>query len=261
MSHHQNLRIKGKKMTRKISRQSETYPINDIDEYLWNKRLGISTQLPQTMPSQNQQSTSSLPPQPSQAPDLEYDASLSQSDMFGSGISGGNQMIAPKPIDTTPASVPAVSKAAKNFMNGNNSLSGKTSAVSTLYGDVSPTPTTGESGGSQANPNDSSSNLPEGPESNSVSNIAPEEEGGAGLASDLGEAASLAAFANKHWIGSVLDPKESKKDDEKGHYKYIKHRNGKWVIIQKGTGKVLSTHDSREKAIESFKAMEMSKHG
>jgi len=45
------------------------------------------------------------------------------------------------------------------------------------------------------------------------------------------------------------------------HYKYIKHRNGKWVIIQKGTGKVLSTHDTREKAIASFKAMMMNKHG
>jgi len=45
------------------------------------------------------------------------------------------------------------------------------------------------------------------------------------------------------------------------HYKYIKHRNGKWVIVQKGTGKVLSTHDSREKAIASFKAMMMNKHG
>lgn len=52
-------------------------------------------------------------------------------------------------------------------------------------------------------------------------------------------------------------------DDTTGshHYKYIKKRGGKWVIVQKGTGKVLSTHDSREKAEASFRAMEMHKHG
>ena len=64
---------------------------------------------------------------------------------------------------------------------------------------------------------------------------------------------------NHYWESRYAG--KSKNGKEKGHYKYIKHRNGKWVIIQKGTGKVLSTHDSREKAIASFKAMEMSKHG
>jgi hypothetical protein len=49
--------------------------------------------------------------------------------------------------------------------------------------------------------------------------------------------------------------------EEKDHYQYIKHRNGKWVILQKGTGKVLSHHDTREKAIAAFKAMMVSKHG
>lgn len=34
-----------------------------------------------------------------------------------------------------------------------------------------------------------------------------------------------------------------------------------WVITQKGTGKVLSHHATREEAEESFRAMEMSKHG
>jgi|GEM_PF-4020446 len=48
---------------------------------------------------------------------------------------------------------------------------------------------------------------------------------------------------------------------EKDHYQYIKERNGKWVIIQKGTGKVLSTHATREKAIAAFKAMMAHKHG
>lgn len=47
---------------------------------------------------------------------------------------------------------------------------------------------------------------------------------------------------------------------EKEANKYIKERDGKYVIIQKGTGKVLSTHDSKEKAEESFSAMEMHKH-
>jgi len=42
--------------------------------------------------------------------------------------------------------------------------------------------------------------------------------------------------------------------------KYIKKHGDKWVIVQKGTGKVLSTHDSEEKANASFRAMEMHKH-
>lgn len=50
-------------------------------------------------------------------------------------------------------------------------------------------------------------------------------------------------------------------DDEKGHYKYIHKQNGKWVVVQKGTGKVLSTHDSEDDAIASFKAMMVHKHG
>lgn len=49
--------------------------------------------------------------------------------------------------------------------------------------------------------------------------------------------------------------------EEKDHYQYIKERNGKWVILQKGTGKVLSHHDTREKAIAAFKAMMAHKHG
>jgi len=49
--------------------------------------------------------------------------------------------------------------------------------------------------------------------------------------------------------------------EEKDHYQYIKERDGKWVILQKGTGKVLSHHDTREKAIAAFKAMMAHKHG
>lgn len=42
---------------------------------------------------------------------------------------------------------------------------------------------------------------------------------------------------------------------------YIRKRGDKWVIVQKGTGKVLSEHSSRTKAEASFRAMEASKHG
>lgn len=45
------------------------------------------------------------------------------------------------------------------------------------------------------------------------------------------------------------------------HNHYIKERDGKYVIVQKGTGKVLSEHDSKEKAETSFRAMEANKHG
>lgn len=55
---------------------------------------------------------------------------------------------------------------------------------------------------------------------------------------------------------------EEKTSSEKlSEYKYVKKHGDKWVIIQKGTGKVLSTHDSEEKAKASFRAMEMNMHG
>lgn len=53
----------------------------------------------------------------------------------------------------------------------------------------------------------------------------------------------------------------AKEEEHKDHYKYIKKQGDSWVILQKGTGKVLSHHDSREKAIASFKAMMVNKHG
>lgn len=53
---------------------------------------------------------------------------------------------------------------------------------------------------------------------------------------------------------------EQRSDD--GGNPYIQQRgSGDWVIVQKGTGKVLSHHDSREKAEAAFRAMEMHKHG
>jgi hypothetical protein len=42
---------------------------------------------------------------------------------------------------------------------------------------------------------------------------------------------------------------------------YIEKRGDQWVILQKGTGDVLSHHDSEEKAESAFRAMEMNKHG
>jgi hypothetical protein len=50
------------------------------------------------------------------------------------------------------------------------------------------------------------------------------------------------------------------KDDEEGN-PYIKKRGTEWVIVQKGTGKVLSHHESREEAEASFRAMEAHIHG
>lgn len=42
---------------------------------------------------------------------------------------------------------------------------------------------------------------------------------------------------------------------------YIRKRGNSWIIVQKGTGRVLSHHATRAKAIASFSAMEASKHG
>lgn len=41
---------------------------------------------------------------------------------------------------------------------------------------------------------------------------------------------------------------------------YVEKRGDKWVVTQKGSGKTLSTHDSKEDAEASFRAMEMGKH-
>ena len=77
--------------------------------------------------------------------------------------------------------------------------------------------------------------------------------------------------AGRAWANSIMKkhgertaapwPAKPEPEEHEDHYKYIKHRDGKWVIVQKGTGKVLSHHDTREQAIASFKAMMMHKHG
>lgn len=48
--------------------------------------------------------------------------------------------------------------------------------------------------------------------------------------------------------------------EKTSEYKYVKQRGDKWVITQKGTGKVLSEHDSEEDAKSAFRAMEMHMH-
>lgn len=54
---------------------------------------------------------------------------------------------------------------------------------------------------------------------------------------------------------------KEKKRTKKLANKYIEKRGDSWVILQKDTGKVLSHHDSKEKAKASFSAMMQSKHG
>jgi hypothetical protein len=47
-----------------------------------------------------------------------------------------------------------------------------------------------------------------------------------------------------------------------GEYHYVKPAGGgKYKIVQKGTGKTLSTHDSKEEAESAFRGMEMHMHG
>lgn len=41
---------------------------------------------------------------------------------------------------------------------------------------------------------------------------------------------------------------------------WIRKRGSEWVIIQRGTGKVLSRHATKAKAEAAFRAMEWSKH-
>ncbi len=45
-----------------------------------------------------------------------------------------------------------------------------------------------------------------------------------------------------------------------GNTKYIKHKKDHWDLLQKGTGKVLGKHKSREGAMKQLKAIEYFKH-
>jgi hypothetical protein len=98
--------------------------------------------------------------------------------------------------------------------------------------------------------------------------------GAAGIAKGVGVAVNNAidAFGDKKQVKNkdkflrnhpIIDKLSSFKDryaNEKTANKYIEKQGDKWVILQKGTGKVLSHHDSKEKAEASFRAMEMHKH-
>ena len=139
-------------------------------------------------------------------------------------------------------------------------LSSKESAISTLYGDVETLlPQLVRATVPKQNRNSSSENLPNGPDASPVSGLAEGEEGGAGLAADLGEAGSLALLASKRFIKSVLDPVDDNLKFAKYHY--IRKEGDQYCIWQKKTGKTLSCHDSKEKAEAAFRGMMMSKHG
>jgi len=66
-------------------------------------------------------------------------------------------------------------------------------------------------------------------------------------------------------FGTFKAEKKSSFDEryaiQKTANQYIKKQGDQWVILQKGTGKILSRHASEEKAKESFAAMMANKHG
>lgn len=41
----------------------------------------------------------------------------------------------------------------------------------------------------------------------------------------------------------------------------VQRRKGKWVVVNRETGRVLGTHDSKEKAERQIRAIGVSKHG
>jgi len=81
--------------------------------------------------------------------------------------------------------------------------------------------------------------------------------------------------AGASWAAGIAESHDGKKKEaseknsffderyanEKTANQYIEKQGDSWVITQKGTGKVLSHHDTKEKAEASFRAMMQSKHG
>jgi len=71
--------------------------------------------------------------------------------------------------------------------------------------------------------------------------------------------------AGRAWANSIMKKHGDKDSESKKEAsvvtanQYIKHQGGKWVILNK-EGKVLSHHDSKEKAEEAFAAMMANKH-
>ena len=54
--------------------------------------------------------------------------------------------------------------------------------------------------------------------------------------------------------------KESLSEAKEGETRFLKHRGNKWVLLQRGTEKVIGEHPSREKALKQLKAIEYKKH-
>lgn len=74
------------------------------------------------------------------------------------------------------------------------------------------------------------------------------------LDSGLDDQHNVLLHTSHPWVQQRLSGRRS------AEYKYVKQRGDKWVITQKGTGKVLSEHDSQDDAEASFRAMMMHKH-
>lgn len=99
-----------------------------------------------------------------------------------------------------------------------------------------------------------SSNLPEGTydDFNSTNELETDYQG-----VDIEEALDAAPSAVGIGEGNMLEPAMSSVHKAN---QYVQKRGDQWCVIQKGTGKCLSKHDSKEDAEASFRAMEMHKH-
>jgi hypothetical protein len=73
-----------------------------------------------------------------------------------------------------------------------------------------------------------------------------------------GQVITLQSMVDGSWGATATPPTTASLHEAN---QYIKQQGGKWVITQKGTGKVLSHHDSKDKAEAAFAAMMQSKHG
>lgn len=45
-----------------------------------------------------------------------------------------------------------------------------------------------------------------------------------------------------------------------GNPYHVAKRDGKWLVVKNGDGKVMGAHDSREKAMKQFAALEIAAH-
>lgn len=115
----------------------------------------------------------------------------------------------------------------------------------------------------QVNQNAPASGMPQlpGSDPNSLKNAVINQAQGISNPTQLNS--SWNVVADDHWIDKAI-----KQPGALGKWKplqffanqWIQERNGKYVIVQKGTNKVLSMYASRVEAEASFSAMEWSKH-